>query len=45
MIHRECGVTVRSLTLMMGATDGTPGIALYLDLLWSDVNTLREAYA
>ena len=45
MIHRECGVTVRPLTLMMGATDGTPGIALYLDLLWSDVNTLREAYA
>ena len=45
MSHRECGVTVRPLTLMMGATDGTPGIALYLDLLWSDVNTLREAYA
>lgn len=45
MIHRECGVTVRPLTLMMGATDGIPGIALYLDLLWSDVNTLREAYA
>lgn len=45
MIHRECGVAVRPLTLMMGATDGTPGIALYLDLLWSDVNTLREAYA
>ena len=45
MIHRECGITVRPLTLMMGATDGTPGIALYLDLLWSDVNTLREAYA
>ena len=36
---------IRPLTLMMGATDGTPGIALYLDLLWSDVNTLREAYA
>lgn len=45
MIHRECGVAVRPLTLMMGATDDTPGIALYLDLLWSDVNTLREAYA
>lgn len=45
MIHRECGVAVRPLTLMMGATDDTPGIACYLDLLWSDVNTLREAYA
>ena len=45
MIHRECGVAVRPLTLMMGATDAPPGIALYLDLLWSDVNTLREAYA
>lgn len=45
MIHRECGVAVYPLTLMMGATDETPGIACYLDLLWSDVNTLREAYA
>jgi zinc transport system substrate-binding protein len=45
MIHRECGVAVQPLTLMMGATDAAPGIACYLDLLWSDVNTLREAYA
>lgn len=45
MIHRECGVAVYPLNLMMGATDETPGIACYLDLLWSDVNTLREAYA
>ena len=46
IIHRECGVPVYSLTLMMSA--GTayeePGVATYLNLLQSNLDTLREAY-
>ena len=46
IIHRECGVPVYALTLMMSA--GTayeePGVATYLNLLQSNLDTLREAY-
>lgn len=44
MIHRECGVAVFPLDLMMSRHDGAPGVALYLDLLQTNVNTLLEAY-
>ena len=44
MIHRECGVAVFPLDLMMSRHDGATGVALYLDLLQTNVNTLLEAY-
>ena len=45
MIHRECGVPIFSLDLMMSDHGQAPGIAAYLALLQTNVNTLREAYA
>ena len=45
MIHRECGVPIFSLDLMMSDHGQDPGIAAYLALLQTNVNTLREAYA
>ena len=44
IIHRECGVAVYPLDLMMTAREDPPGIALYLELLQANVDTLREAY-
>ena len=46
IIHRECGVPVYSLTLMMsaGTAHEEPGVATYLNLLQSNLDTLREAY-
>ena len=45
MIHRECGVPIFSLDLMMSDHGQDPGIAAYLAMLQTNVNTLREAYA
>lgn len=46
MIQRECGVAIFQLDLMMSRhQDLTPGVAAYLDLLQTNVNTLREAYS
>lgn len=45
MIQRECGVEIYPLNLMMSRQeDLTPGIAAYLALLQTNVNTLLEAY-
>lgn len=46
MIQRECGVAIFQLDLMMSRRqDLTPGVAAYLDLLQTNVTTLREAYS
>ena len=46
IIHRECGVPIFSLDLMMSRQqEQTPGVTAYLTLLQSNVNTLREAYS
>lgn len=46
MIQREYGVAIFQLDLMMSRhQDLTPGVAAYLDLLQTNVNTLREAYS
>ena len=45
MIQRECGVEIYPLNLMMSRQeDLSPGIAAYLALLQTNVNTLLEAY-
>lgn len=45
IIHRECGVPIYTLDLMMsGQSTEEPGISVYLDLLQSNVETILEAY-
>lgn len=45
IIHRECGVPIYTLDLMMsGQTTDEPGISVYLDLLQGNVETILEAY-
>ena len=45
IIHRECGVPIYTLDLMMSVqASADPGIEVYLDLLQANVETILEAY-